>query len=66
MFVNLVSQWFGDCAGVAVPVFALPFGAQMLAGFPICVFFFPYLSGFCDSSWNPVPCPFSEQARHSV
>lgn len=40
MFVNLASQWFGDCAGVAVHVHALRFGAQMLAGFPVCVFFF--------------------------
>lgn len=40
MFVILASQWFGDCAGVAVHVHVLHFGAQMLSGFPICVFFF--------------------------
>lgn len=40
MFVNLASQWFGDCAGVAVHVFVLRFGSQMLAVFPLCVFFF--------------------------
>lgn len=25
---------------------------------------FPCLSGFCGASWNPVPCPCSEQVRH--
>lgn len=26
---------------------------------------FPCLSGVCDASWNPFPCPCSEQVRHS-
>lgn len=50
MFVNLASQWFGDCAGVAVHVFALCFGSQMLAVFLSVFSFFPCLSGFCDAS----------------
>lgn len=41
MFVTLASQWFGDCAGVAVHAFmVLLYGSQMLAVFPLCIFIF--------------------------
>lgn len=46
MFVNLASQWFGDCAGIAVHIFALCFDSQMLAVFPLCVCFFSVFLDF--------------------
>lgn len=65
MFVNLASQWFDGCAGVAVHVFVLCFGHKCWLCFLSVFSSFPCLSGFCDASWNPFPCLCSEQASHS-
>lgn len=62
--VNFASQ-FGDCAGVAVHVFALLYGSQMLAVFPLCVFFFSlsFWVLWCQLESFPLPLQWTGETQ---
>lgn len=64
MFVNLASQ-FGNCVGVAVHVFALLYGSQMLAVFPLCVFFFSlsFWVLWCQLESFPLPLQWTGETQ---